>query len=443
MIVSVMSRGPNSSLLIAPVDEANSPLASGTLNFVSREGDKISGQIISALGLCGFLLAWGICYFVKPISADELFIIYAGLTAAPMVFANVAFNKTHRRLTSGLSCESHPINVRRCLVKLTGLFGTILILFLIYGVLPESGRDFYRPAEQFILWFAAPTVLITVPYFIWIDSRMAVPEDGYWYMGLLMLGRWSMIKWPQLKEHALDWFIKSYFLPFMFAGSLVHLKMLTEKGIDVSSFGYFYGTCLNLIFAVDICFGAIGYLLTMRLLDAQIRTSEPTLLGWISAVMCYAPIGPLIWSNYLNYEGKRDWQDWLIPYPVLYISWAFLILLLLSIYTWSTCSFGCRFSNLTNRGIIVDGPYRYVKHPAYLSKNVAWWLMSVPFVSHATWHEALTACLCLFVTNLIYVVRALTEERHLMRDPAYVVYVKWIQQYGLLAQIFRGLRRGV
>lgn len=182
--------------------------------------------------------------------------------------------------------------------------------------------------------------------------------------------------------------------------------------------------------------------MTLRILDAQIRTSEPTLLGWVSTIMCYAPIGPFIWGRYLNYEGKLDWQDWLIPHPILYISWGFCILLLLSVYTWSTCSFGCRFSNLTNRGIIINGPYRYVKHPAYLSKNMAWWLMSVPFVSHATWHKALTACLCLFVTNLIYVIRALTEERHLMHDPAYVAYVKWIQQYGLFSKIIRGLRKG-
>ena len=111
--------------------------------------------------------------------------------------------------------------------------------------------------------------------------------------------------------------------------------------------------------------------------------------------------------------------------------------MLLSIYTWSTCSFGCRFSNLTNRGIVVDGPYRYVKHPAYLSKNISWWMMAVPFVGHVGWRATLVACLSLLVTNLIYVIRALTEERHLMRDPAYVAYVHWIEQHGLWAHLIR------
>ena len=126
-------------------------------------------------------------------------------------------------------------------------------------------------------------------------------------------------------------------------------------------------------------------------------------------------------------------MDWLHPWPILFVSWGFAILVLHVVYVWSTASFGCRFSNLTNRGIIVDGPYRYLKHPAYVSKNIAWWLMAVPFVAQATWPAALRACICLALTNLIYVIRAWTEERHLMRDPAYVVYCQWMKEHSLWA----------
>jgi len=140
-------------------------------------------------------------------------------------------------------------------------------------------------------------------------------------------------------------------------------------------------------------------------------------------------------SSFLKYRGPVEWSDWLKDSPVFFITWGFAILVLLSIYLWATLSFGCRFSNLTNRGIIIDGPYRYLKHPAYLTKNLAWWLMYVPFVSHVSLADNLRACFMLAVLNGIYYVRAKTEERHLMADPAYRLYARWIEMNGLFASI--------
>lgn len=37
----------------------------------------------------------------------------------------------------------------------------------------------------------------------------------------------------------------------------------------------------------------------------------------------------------------------------------------MAIYAWATIMFGGRFSNLTHRGIITNGPYPWTKHPAY------------------------------------------------------------------------------
>ncbi len=99
------------------------------------------------------------------------------------------------------------------------------------------------------------------------------------------------------------------------------------------------------------------------------------------------------------------------------VAWAAAIIALTVIYALCTVSFGLRFSNLTHRGIITDGPYRFTKHPAYLAKNLSWWLISVPFVSEQGWGAALRNCMLLALLNLIYYARARTEERHLSRDP--------------------------
>ncbi|CAN0310921.1 unnamed protein product, partial [Chrysoparadoxa australica] len=103
-----------------------------------------------------------------------------------------------------------------------------------------------------------------------------------------------------------------------------------------------------------------------------------------------------------------------------------------AIYAWATLAFGLRFSNLTPRGIITSGPFRATKHPAYIAKNLSYWLIAVPFVAAGGWDDALRNSLLLLLVNVIYYVRARTEERHLALDRVYVEYALWIEQHGWL-----------
>ena len=45
----------------------------------------------------------------------------------------------------------------------------------------------------------------------------------------------------------------------------------------------------ELLFVIDVQIGTVGYLLTMRPLDAHIRSGNPYLAGWLAALMCYPP----------------------------------------------------------------------------------------------------------------------------------------------------------
>lgn len=415
-------------------EEQSSSIGKQTLHFVQQPGDRISSQGIAMLGLGGFLLAWLIAAVLKIHQIHQIVLEFMFLAALPMILANVVFNQTHRRSASGLEAIPKETDWRRCRLKFIGFWGTIFILEMIYGLVPEYSRPFYR-----FVWPALGALLSLIlcfsfPYIIWVDRRMKTPCDGYYHMGLLILGKWKTVDYRELRLFGLGWLVKGFFLPFMLAGLAGRLVVLNQQGLDLATFGGLYSGVINLLYTVDILFGALGYLLTLRVIDSQIESVEPTLLGWVCTISCYIPFSTLIWTYILNYGGKTNWYDWLNKYPVICITWGFLILLLHVIYAWSTCSFGCRFSNLTNRGIITDGPYRYLKHPAYLSKNMAWWLMAVPFVSHNTLIDGLRACICLLLTNFIYGLRAWTEERHLLRDPAYQIYHRWMKEHGLGAQ---------
>ena len=93
-------------------------------------------------------------------------------------------------------------------------------------------------------------------------------------------------------------------------------------------------------------------------------------------------------------------------------------LVLYTLYGWATVALLFKASNLTNRGIVTWGPYKYLRHPAYIGKNLAWWLEMVPFLHH------LPNIIFLLGLNFIYYLRAVTEERHLSLDPAYRSYKK-------------------
>lgn len=95
-----------------------------------------------------------------------------------------------------------------------------------------------------------------------------------------------------------------------------------------------------------------------------------------------------------------------------------IVLICFAVYTWATLAFGLRFSNLTNRGIIDHGPYRYVRHPAYISKSIAWWAEFGGRFS-SPWHPIVMLLFC-----GVYGLRALSEERHLSADPEYRAYKK-------------------
>jgi len=105
--------------------------------------------------------------------------------------------------------------------------------------------------------------------------------------------------------------------------------------------------------------------------------------------------------------------------------------------------FGIRFSNLTYRGVLTNGPYRFTRHPAYLAKNLFWWASVLPFlVTTGSVADAVRNSFFLLIVNAIYYWRARTEEAHLLaEDPKYVEYHAWMAQHGLITAPLVRLKR--
>ena len=112
--------------------------------------------------------------------------------------------------------------------------------------------------------------------------------------------------------------------------------------------------------------------------------------------------------------------------PTTHLSLNLALLTLMAIYASASVALGFKASNLTHRGIVARGPYAVIRHPAYVCKNLAWWIGSVPLVTeafHQSMFGGMQAVASVAGWSMIYILRALTEEDHLRSvDGEYAAY---------------------
>ncbi len=408
-------------------------------------------DIADALGLGGGLAASrGVLSGPYAALAAMLF------SAVPMVLWSVLVDKVHLRPSTGIDwklnrplAEILPISV----VKLCGLWATWALLAGFYGLARWYWSGSYLFAMEVLTFAVLPLVMLSIPYVIWLDRVLVEPRDGTWHFGTFVLGGGVIGRdtWDgaAIAKHWRAWAIKGFFGAFMISilppgfAQVVEADPAQMLGNPVQ----FAMTLVALLFVIDVQIGTVGYLLTLRPLDAHIRSGNPLLAGWLAALLCYPPfvwgiIGPN--NQVLSYEnGAPGWAHWFAGSTALLWAWGGLLVLLTGIYAWATVAFGIRFSNLTYRGVLTNGPYRFTRHPAYLSKNLFWWVSVLPFlVTTGSTADAVRNSIFLLIVNGIYYWRARTEEAHLLaEDPKYRAYHAWMEERGLITSRLVRLRR--
>jgi protein-S-isoprenylcysteine O-methyltransferase Ste14 len=309
----------------------------------------------------------------------------------------------------------------------------------LYWLLPLYRQPFYQPYFQAVNAVMPSLLMAAVPYFYWVDARQKPenqnqePVDAYWLLGACVVDFFKLRGLSRaaspsakalLKQHALGWGVKFFFLPLVFGFIVLNVQAFWGWNTHFSTYSWVRWVELIsfALFSVDVVWGCAGYLWSLRLLDTHVRSTDSTLLGWAVALTFYEPFNYAMGPNFFRYETDMKWHHWLAQTPMLAYFWGGLIILTAFVFVWSTVIFGLRFSNLTHRGIITSGPYRFMRHPAYVSKSLNWWLVAMPFMVQSSWTESLRLCLLLLMVNAFYYMRARTEERHLSSDPDYQRY---------------------
>jgi hypothetical protein len=406
---------------------------------------------VGLIGLAGFALFY---LAVRHWHFDAPWVPLAGLAAcaAPMIAWSLAIDRVHRNPSTGIDWDGPPRSwsdaLDTGLVKLAGLWTTWGLIACVYAIGRWYWADGYLYAMHVMAAALIPLVLLSIPYVLWLDRRLVDRRDGAWAFGSWLLAGGRGVDpalHSDIANHLRSWAIKGFFSAFMFSalpgnwGNAVTVDPAMIRD-DVVALGE---GLIALMFLIDVSMGTVGYIFTLRPLDAHIRSGNPYAQAWMAALICYPPFilmnegGPLDYS-----QGQLGWARALSDHPLLQPILAFALIALTGIYAWATVVFGLRFSNLTHRGILTHGPYRFTKHPAYVSKNLFWWLSTLPMLTTTgLTSDAVRNCCILGVINGVYFWRAKTEEKHLSADPAYVAYAGWIARQGPLAKAVRAVKR--
>lgn len=250
------------------------------------------------------------------------------------------------------------------------------------------------------------------------------------------------------KSSILAWIVKLFFAPLMIMWISSNLADIINKvyywsseiWLFFKSFYYFYNnyiflTIFKLIIFIDLLFFTIWYLVESKHLWNKIKSVEPTMLWWVVALICYPPFNyafdNFVWWYSSDFPTFDNFYIHIILNSLILISFA--------IYSWASISLWLKASNLTNRWIVTKWPYKYVRHPAYIAKNISWFIWALPLIfiniKNLDLFNLLIVLLSIWTWCFIYYMRAITEEKHLEMDNDYVEYKKKVK-YKFIPKIY-------
>lgn len=235
-------------------------------------------------------------------------------------------------------------------------------------------------------------------------------------------------------------FLKGFYAPLMIswfighsADMFFHLSYVYQHAnLIIDDFqaifkSHLYWLIFQIILFFDVLFFTFGYLVELPFLNNQIKSVETSVLGWAVALACYPPFNDVTlklfaWHSTDFPKFENSW---------LFYFFSFLLLFCMGVYSWASWSLGLKASNLTHRGIVSTGAYSIVRHPAYFFKNFAWWVGGIPAIVAGfsrDFSDGFYIVFCLAGWSTLYFLRAITEERHLMRvDDDYSVYASKVR----------------
>ena len=190
---------------------------------------------------------------------------------------------------------------------------------------------------------------------------------------------------------------------------------------------------IKFTFIVSTIVFIVSYLTEANFLKNKIRYADVSPLGLFTCLICYYPF-TIILDKFLPIYSES-----LIPVENDFARVILNLLLILACFTSMVAilRLGTKSGNLTNRGIVTGFPYNIVRHPDYGAQILSIILLYIPlyFTGSVTLLGKILYPCGTLIWIYIYYLRALTEERNLLKDENYVHYMQKVK-YRFIPKLF-------
>lgn len=217
--------------------------------------------------------------------------------------------------------------------------------------------------------------------------------------------------------------MRAYFIPIMIIQVYSNLNDSIRYSAD-NFRGYdFFTICLWLsaiLWLMDTINASLSYCIESRWIENRSRSIDLTVGGWLVCLSCYAPINNItgIFFPFGPLAASRHPDSIFFNNAYFLYSLKVAEIIILTAHIYADVSLGPSIANITYKKLQTRGLYGIIRHPGTIFKLLLWWFQAgfykefwrIDYIyGHLMW-------------NVIYILRALTEERHLSKFKDYREY---------------------
>lgn len=325
-----------------------------------------------------------------------------------------------------------------------GMIGFAVWLFPTYG----NPRDLSLLGEAILpfLSFIFPASFILI---FFTEYILGEKKDGTYHLGLFAQGQFRDINWRVFFDGVLEWLVRGIFVLINFVSVSIFVSRYRDVAFAdfTANIGRFVIELDGLVFMVILFAILPGYIFASRLIGTEVKKVDHTWFGWMITLAAYPPLNAAVFGGWMQYtpsveslqlfQGVPVWVYLTQQFPPALYFVGVMILLAGLFHLWGEAQMGIRSSNLSRRGIITIGPFRFTKHPVYVSKCVQWAFIYFPVLNAIGLLSSLQSGLLFLMVCLLFVGRAVAEEKLLAEDPDYVRYALAMDEKGVFAFVGR------
>lgn len=239
---------------------------------------------------------------------------------------------------------------------------------------------------------------------------------------------WRVLRKPYNRKVFLNLVMRAYFVPVMVdqvaPTAVSTLNVLYQEFTAHDMLTLFFAITTTL-WLIDVFNASVAYVMESRWLENRSRSIDLTAGGWLVCFSCYEPINQITGTifPFAPNVATQQVSDLIIVNMAFFYGLKVVETLLTGMHIYADTSLGSSGANVTLKKLQTQGLYGLVRHPGTVTKLLLWLIQSCCY--RRFWSFKFIFGYSMWAT--LYVLRALTEERHLKKFAEYRAYMKKVK----------------